>query len=74
MVEQLQFFTLTPNGIPHSEVGKTIGEQVWGWKFESWQVNLDLLRSTSQLGTLQVETLTGIIRVWSRGERLGLKI
>lgn len=46
--------------LPYSEVGKTTGEQVWGWKFEYWKVNLDLLKSTSQLD-LQVETLTGII-------------
>lgn len=59
--------------LPYSEVGKITGEQVWGWRFEYWQVNLDLLRSTSQL-ELQVETLTGIIRAWSRGERLELKI
>ena len=62
-----------PMELPYSEVGKITGEQVWGWRFEYWQVNLDLLRSTSQLD-LQVETLTGIIRAWSRGERLGLKI
>lgn len=40
MVEQLQFFIYPPQWNSHIlRLGKTIGEQVWGWKFESWQVN-----------------------------------
>ena len=43
--------------LPCSEVGKIIEEHVWGWRFEYWEVNLDLLNLTCRLD-LQVETLT----------------